>query len=63
MSLLLGVDVGLRCGMAVYESDGKLIAPRPKSVLGDDVAEAILIGLWGVLKVGWLKDLPERLGK
>ncbi len=32
-------------------------APRPTS-LRHDAAEAILIGLWGVLEVGWLKAMP-----
>ena len=33
-------------------------ARRPTS-LRDDAAEAILVGLWGVLEVGWLTQLPE----
>lgn len=35
-------------------------APRPTS-LRHDAAEAILIGLWGVLEVGWLESLPMAL--
>lgn len=35
-------------------------APRPTS-LRHDAAEAILIGLWGVLEVGWLDSLPLPL--
>lgn len=35
-------------------------APRPTS-LRHDAAEAILIGLWGVLEVGWLDGLPAEL--
>ena len=35
-------------------------APRPTS-LRHDAAEAILIGLWGVLNVGWLGALPNEL--
>lgn len=35
-------------------------APRPTS-LRHDAAEAILIGLWGVLEVGWLAELPHEL--
>ena len=35
-------------------------AKAPTS-LNDDAAEAILIGLWGVLEVGWLKTLPRGL--
>ncbi len=35
-------------------------APKPKT-LRHDAAEAILIGLWGVLDVGWLEALPPDL--
>ena len=35
-------------------------ARRPTS-LRDDAAEAILIGLWGALEVGWLEHLPEAV--
>ena len=35
-------------------------APRPTS-LRHDAAEAILIGLWGVLEVGWLTAMPPTL--
>jgi hypothetical protein len=35
-------------------------ARRPTS-LRHDAAEAILIGLWGVLELGWLKGLPKDL--
>jgi hypothetical protein len=35
-------------------------APRPTS-LRHDAAEAILIGLWGVLEAGWLDRVPESL--
>ena len=35
-------------------------APRPTS-LRHDAAEAILIGLWGILEVGWLDDLPAEI--
>jgi hypothetical protein len=35
-------------------------APRPTS-LRHDAAEAIMIGLWGVLHMGWLNNLPESL--
>jgi hypothetical protein len=34
--------------------------PRPTS-LRHDAAEAILIGLWGVLEAGWLPELPPEL--
>src|SRR5215217_8396927 len=33
-------------------------AARPTS-LRHDAAEAILIGLWGVIRVGWLKAIPS----
>jgi len=35
-------------------------APRPTS-LRHDAAEAILLGLWGVVAVGWLSELPPSL--
>lgn len=35
-------------------------ASRPTS-LRHDAAEAILIGLWGVLEVGWLASLPDQV--
>lgn len=35
-------------------------APAPTS-LRHDAAEAILIGLWGVLHTGWLQELPRDL--
>lgn len=35
-------------------------AARPTS-LRHDAAEAILIGLWGVLDIGWLEQLPREL--
>jgi len=35
-------------------------ARRPTS-LRDDAAEAILIGLWGILAVGWLAHLPAAI--
>ena len=35
-------------------------APRPTS-LRHDAAEAILIGLWGVLEFGWLAEPPEGI--
>jgi hypothetical protein len=37
-------------------------AARPTS-LRHDAAEAILIGLWGVLAVGWLERLPPGLSR
>lgn len=35
-------------------------APGPTS-LRHDAAEAILIGLWGVLRVGWLDRVPHEV--
>ena len=35
-------------------------APRPTS-LRHDAAEAILVGLWAVLKLGWLEGVPRAL--
>jgi hypothetical protein len=35
-------------------------APRPTS-LRHDAAEAVLIGLWGVLEVGWLERVPAGI--
>ena len=34
-------------------------APKPTS-LRHDAAEAILVGLWAVLEMGWLRELPVR---
>lgn len=35
-------------------------APRP-TALRHDTAEAIMIGLWGILHLGWLAELPREL--
>lgn len=35
-------------------------APRPTS-LRHDAAEAILIGLWGVIEIGWLPTIPTEI--
>ena len=35
-------------------------APKP-TALRHDTAEAILIGLWGVLELGWLGELPQEV--
>lgn len=35
-------------------------APRPTS-LRHDAAEAILIGLWGVIEIGWLPAVPPEV--
>lgn len=35
-------------------------APKPTS-LRHDAAEAIMIGLWGVLELGWLPELPREI--
>ncbi len=37
-------------------------APRPTS-LRHDTAEAICVGLWGVLQVGLLEAMPSELGR
>jgi hypothetical protein len=37
-------------------------APRPTS-LQHDAAEAIAVGLYGVLEVGWLERLPRELAR
>lgn len=36
-------------------------AARPETSLRHDTAEAVLIGLWGVKKVGWLKKIPQLI--
>jgi hypothetical protein len=66
-SALLAVDLGLRTGLAKSTADDmarRVIewcgAARPTS-LRHDAAEAILIGLWGVLEAGWLDRVPESL--
>lgn len=38
-------------------------APRPKGALRHDAAEAIGVGLWGVLDAGWLADVPEAVSR
>ena len=69
MAALLAVDLGVRGGVACYGDDGRLRwyrsqnfggAPRPTS-LRHDAADAIMIGLWGVLSAGWLRRLPDLL--
>jgi len=35
---------------------------RRPHTLRHDAAEAILLGLWGVLELGWLQEVPEFLG-
>lgn len=46
-----------RLARAVIEWSG---ADRP-TALRHDAAEAVCIGLWGVLAVGWLESLPSEL--
>jgi hypothetical protein len=46
-----------RIARAVIEWSG---ASRPTS-LRHDAAEAILIGLWGVLELGWVATLPDPI--
>lgn len=36
-------------------------AKAPTGALRHDVAEAIAIGLWGVLDAGWLSEIPAPL--
>jgi hypothetical protein len=48
-------DVACRAARQIIEWSG---APRPTS-LRHDAAEAILVGLWGVLTVGWLGSVPD----
>jgi len=48
-----------RLARQVIEVSG---AKRPTS-LTHDVAEAILIGLWGALEVGWIAALPAGIGR
>lgn len=50
-------EVAGRLARTVIEWSG---AKRPTS-LRHDAAEAILIGLWGVLHAGWLRTIPSEL--
>ena len=43
---------------AVIEWSG---AKRPTGPLRHDAAEAIAVGLWGVLTAGWLAEVPEEI--
>ena len=36
-------------------------APAPKGPLRHDAAEAVAVGLWGVLDAGWLDAVPEAV--
>ena len=45
---------------AIIEWSG---APRPKGALRHDAAEAVAVGLWGVLNAGWLADVPEAVAR
>ena len=36
-------------------------AKAPTGTLRHDVAEAIAVGLWGVLDAGWLAEIPEPI--
>ena len=38
-------------------------APKPKGPLRHDAAEAIAIGLWGVLAAGWLEAVPDAVAR
>ena len=55
-TILVPVDFS-ESARAVIEWSG---AKRPTS-LRHDAAEAILIGLWGALELGWLAELPQEL--
>ena len=50
-------DVAQRLARRVIAWSG---APRPTS-LRHDAAEAILVGLWGVLAAGWLRRVPGEV--
>lgn len=62
------LDREARSGAAAKRNAGVLArrviewsgAARPTS-LRSDAAEAILIGLWGVLDQGWLEEVPRQL--
>ena len=45
---------------AVIEWSG---AKRPKGKLRHDAAEAIGVGLWGVLDAGWLLSVPDEVAR
>lgn len=45
---------------AVIEWSG---APRPKGSLRHDAAEAIAVGLWGVIDAGWLAGVPQEVSR
>lgn len=38
-------------------------APAPKGALRHDAAEAVGVGLWGVLDAGWLAGVPEAVAR
>ena len=45
---------------AVIEWSG---APRPKGPLRHDAAEAVAVGLWGVIDAGWLPGVPDDVAR
>ena len=57
-----------RTGTKAKETAGRLArvaivwggGPRPTS-LTHDAAEAVLLGVWGVLGAGWVREVPEGL--
>jgi hypothetical protein len=55
-----GVDAKRHAGETARKVIEWSKAPRPTS-LRHDTAEAIMIGLWGVLHLGWLEKLPKEL--
>ena len=38
-------------------------APAPKGALRHDAAEAVGVGLWGVIQAGWLDGVPEAVAR
>ena len=49
------------CDAAAERAQAVGVTTQTHSVAGD-AAEAILIGLWGVIDVGWLPSVPSALG-
>ena len=55
-----GVDAKRHAGETARKVIEWSQAPRP-TALRHDTAEAIMIGLWGVLHLGWIEKIPEEL--
>ena len=49
----------ISCGWYTTTSQHRLVGAAHPTSLRHDAAEAILIGLWGVLEVGWLDEPSE----